>query len=388
MATLTCVICAFLATQGFAATVRSEYQMKVDAHGKVEKFNANTDTDTAAETAQMVLAEMEDWARSGARPEEPKIKTIEGLAKELDKALKDTHAAAEDQVQKNIAEIEKCNADQASAIKTISETTKVEVGKQRISHATCRDAEVVIFKDMKAKCKHLTTWLKQTSDDSPTKPEGAADDEMVDYVEKMSGYWCKKGETAQEKEKVCEKRKEDHLAEKEKCDALQAQFENGFCSWRTKLIDVCEEQKTCYDAAKAAYKVHVSATEKLVVKWKTEYTALKKILCYVKVWLSDDKPETVDAGELKRCQQLSPDDSQMDVDFGKAPEKTKCSLEDVANYPGTDAFKEIEYKKWVEFVNEPSACLEEPEPTVGPLKPEPTVGPLKPKPKPVTEAPY
>ena len=45
------------------------------------------------------------------------------------------------------------------------------------------------------------------------------------------------------------------------------------------------------------------------------------------------------------------------------------------------------YKKWVEFVNEPSACLEEPEPTVGPLKPEPTVGPLKPKPL-VTEAPY
>ena len=72
--------------------------------------------------------------------------------------------------------------------------------------------------------------------------------------------------------------------------------------------------------------------------------ALKKILCYVKVWLSDDKPETVDAGELKRCQQLSPDDSQMEVDFGKAPEKTKCSLEDVANYPGTDAFKEIESK--------------------------------------------
>ena len=66
-------------------------------------------------------------ARSGARPEEPKIKTIEGLAEELDKALMDTHAAAEDQVQKNIAEIEKCNADQASAIKTISETTKVEV---------------------------------------------------------------------------------------------------------------------------------------------------------------------------------------------------------------------------------------------------------------------
>ena len=240
--------------------------MKVDADGKVEKFDANTDIDSATETAQMVLAEMEDWARSGARPEEPKIKTIEGLAKELDKALEDTHAAAQDQVQKNIAEIEKCNTDQASAIKTISETTKVEVGKQRTSHATCRDAEVVTFKDMQAKCKHLTSWLKQTSDDSPTKPEGAADDEMVDYVEKMSAYWCKKGDAAEEKQKVCEKRKADHLAEKEKCDALQAQFENGFCSWRTKLIDVCDEQQTCYDAAKKAYSTHVSATQKLVVK--------------------------------------------------------------------------------------------------------------------------
>ena len=36
--------------------------MGVEADGKVEKFHANTDTDTAAETARMVLAEMEDWA--------------------------------------------------------------------------------------------------------------------------------------------------------------------------------------------------------------------------------------------------------------------------------------------------------------------------------------
>merc|ERR1719375_1869717 len=249
------------------------------------------------------------------------IKTIEGLAKQLDKALVDTHAAAQDQVKKNIGEIEKCNSDQASAIKTITETTKVEVGKQRTSHATCRDGEVVIFKDMQAKCKHLTTWLKETSEGSPEKPEGAGDDEMVEYVEKMSGYWCKKGEAAEEKQKVCEKRKEDHRAEKEKCDALQAQFENGFCSWRTKLIDVCAEQTTCYDAAKGAYEEHVSSTQKLVVKWKTEYTALKKILCYVKVWLSDENPETVDAGELTRCQKLSPDDSNMDIDFGKVPHK-------------------------------------------------------------------
>merc|ERR1719160_1749460 len=99
-------------------------------------------------------------------------------------------------------------------MKRIANNVKTVVGKQRDEHAKCRNAEVVIFEDMQKKCKHLTMWLKETVEDTP-KAEGSTDDEMVDYVEKMSGYWCGKGKVAKEKQEVCEKRKEDHRTKKE-----------------------------------------------------------------------------------------------------------------------------------------------------------------------------
>jgi len=363
---LTYVTFALLASQSFAAIVRSDTLMSIEADGKVKEFNVNSaDTDTAVDTAQMVLAEVEDWARSGSPPDGKNIKTIDELAKKLEDALFATHKDAQDQVKENLAQIEKCNTDQEKSIKHITETTKVEVGKQRDEHATCRNEEVDIHADMKKKCKHLTDWLKQTAEDTPT-PEGSTDDEMVDYVQKMSGYWCGKGKIAEDKQKICENRKEDHRIKKEACDKFQSQFENGFCTWRTKLIDVCTEQETCYDAARNAYDAHVKSTQMLVQKWKIEYTALKKILCYVSVWFDKDNHATVAGGEdtdvehekLETCKSLQPDQTKMDINFGDAPEQKECSLAEVKDHPGTDAFKTTEYSKWSEFVNEPSSCLE------------------------------
>jgi hypothetical protein len=359
--------------------------MLVEADGKVKEFNVNTaDTDTAVDTAQTVLAEVEDWARSGSPPKGKNIKTIDELAKKLEEALYETHKDAQNQVHENIAQIEKCNTDQESSMEHIRKTTKVKVGERRDEHAKCRNEEVVVFKDMEKKCKHLTTWLKTTVEDTP-KPEGSTDDEMVDYVEKMSGYWCGKGKVAEGKQKVCEDRKQDHRDKKEVCDKFQSQFESGFCVWRTEMIDVCKAQETCYDAARNAYDAHVKSTQMLVQKWKIEYTALKKIICYVNVWFDKDNHATVAGGEdtdverekLETCKSLMPDQTKMDINFGDAPEQKECSLADVKVHPGTEAFKTTEYSTWSEFVNEPSSCLEEAEPTVGPggSAPEPTVGP-------------
>ena len=73
---LTLVSCALLVSQSFAAIVRSDTQMLVEANGKVKEFNVNTaDTDTAVDTAQTVLAEVENWARSGSPPEGKNTRT-------------------------------------------------------------------------------------------------------------------------------------------------------------------------------------------------------------------------------------------------------------------------------------------------------------------------
>jgi len=371
---LTYLTCALLASQTLAINIRSETGMSIQANGKVMEFNANNaELNTALDTAQTVLAEVEDWARSGSPPEGRNIKTIDDLAKKLEDALYATHKDAQAQVDENIARIEKCNTEQDDSMRHITATTKVQVGKHREEHAKCRNEEVDIFEDMEKKCNHLTAWLKETVQGTP-KQEGSSDDEMVEYVGQMDSYWCPKGKVAREKQTVCEKRKRDHSKKKEACDKFQAIFETGFCSWRTKLIDVCNTHETCYDEAKNAYDAHVKSTKVLVQKWKIEYTALKKIICYVNVWFEKDDHATVAGGEdtdverkrLDECKSLKPDDSKMDIRFGEAPEKKECSLQDVKEYPGTAGFKKIEYSKWLEFINEPSSCLEEPEPTQAP----------------------
>jgi len=109
------------------------------------------------------------------------------------------------------------------------------------------------------------------------------------------------------------------------------------------------------------------------------------------VWLWDGNAKTVDVAQLKencdqtcqikKCQDLKPDCSSVDIDFKPPVKKTKCSLQEVAKYPGTKEFKETEYKEFIDvkhkkcdvknsytFVNEPTACTDEP-------TPPPTVAP-------------
>ena len=56
-------------------------------------------------------------------------------------------------------------------------------------------------------------------------------------------------------------------------------------------MDACYAQTECHDKAVNAYNKHKRATSQLVKKWKTECVALKKISCYVKVWLKDGDVE-------------------------------------------------------------------------------------------------
>jgi hypothetical protein len=355
------VICGLLAGQALGVSViRSAALEAVEANGEVQGLRS-----VDASTAEGILAQVEDMVKHHVKMDKPKIATIQELTTQLETALADTHQSAQNQVGSNLLAIEKCNEDKASTFSEIAATTKKTVEAERKAHSTCRDAEMETHVDMVKKCKHLKSWLKSLS--SPEKT-GSDDDAMVEWVGKMDGYWCPKGETAKEKSKTCKKAKADHKAAKEKCDPLQSQFELGFCTWRVELIDACGAHTTCYDAALKTYKDHKVTTQQLIVQWKTEYVALKKISCYVNVWLSDDDATTVDADQLTECQDLQPDKSKMNIDFKSPADKAECSLAEVAKYPGTDSFKQTEYEKFLDvketigeealshFINEPTPC--------------------------------
>jgi len=122
------------------------------------------------------------------------------------------------------------------------------------------------------------------------------------------------------------------------------------------MVDTCNAQNDCYDAAVKSFNDHKTATETLIKKWKVEYAALKKISCYVDVWLNNGDANTVDANQLSTCESSNVDTSPMDIDFHNAPAKNACPVASVANHPGTPAFVKNEYSTLKDTI-EPVACL-------------------------------
>jgi len=201
---------------------------------------------------------------------------------------------------------------------------------------------------------------------APEKPAGR--DAMVKWVEDESAYYCPKGPEATEKDEACKTAEKEHAEHKADCDRKQGQFETTFCLWRTDLMFVCDDSSRCYEKAVDVYNQHKALAEKLVEKWKVEWKSLKKIRCYVDVWMNNNDVKTADADQYSKCKELPIDASVMEIDFGKVPAKVACDLEPVKTHPGTQEFPNVEYSKFSKYAVEPLACggKEVPEVTIEP----------------------
>merc|ERR1719311_2051857 len=104
------------------------------------------------------------------------------------------------------------------------------------------------------------------------------------------------------------------------------------------MMDICMLHSHMYARAVAAYHSKEASTKVLVQKMKTEYTAIKKILCYLNVWLSDSNTSTANQTILEACNMSAVDTSPMDVSYPGVPCATTCDTSATAAYPGTEAF--------------------------------------------------
>merc|ERR1719506_3217316 len=112
------------------------------------------------------------------------------------------------------------------------------------------------------------------------------------------------------------------------------------------LVDECTSLDTCYGSALKAYNDYKAIAEKLI----------KKIQCYVDVWMNNDDAKTVDASQYEKCKSLEADDSVMNIDFGKVAAKITCDLKPTSIYPGTATFPTTEYSAFAKYAIEPLAC--------------------------------
>jgi len=320
-----------------------------------------------------LLSEVEALARSSAAPEASKIQVIKDIVtEELVPDLQETHAAAVKQVGDNHKVILKCNKNSLSTQQSIKSSTEVSVGQARTTHASCREEEKTKSGTKSSKCTQLDDFLNAINVPAHM-PSGKPRAQMVEYTKTMSEYFCPKGPRVKELDDACTRATLQHATHASQCNMMQAGFELSFCTWRTELIDACSALETCYDDAVNIYDGHKAETENLVKKWKTEYAALQKIICYTDVWLNDLNAKTVDANQLDKCNSKRVDTSSMDVEFPDIPNKASCDLAPVQVHPGTPTFPKTEYSKFADQANTPIPCLRVPEPTIEPTITPPTV---------------
>ena len=120
-------VLVLLTCQVDAASIVRTHSLSVDAMGEVSGFHSDD-----ANAAQNILAQVEELAQSRAAVDKPKIETIQELAKELEDALEETRKSAQQEVDRNLDAIVKCNTDQAASITKIAASTKVQVDLSRI----------------------------------------------------------------------------------------------------------------------------------------------------------------------------------------------------------------------------------------------------------------
>lgn len=330
----------------------------VDAWGEItDSFLQLGEQPQMSAKVQAVLREFEELAHSGKAPDKEKINTIKEIVdEELLPDLVATHASAQKQRDINLGAVETCNANSHKRLATIKGSDEATVGELRTAHKTCRELEKTKNRTKVDACAELDTFLEDIiiPEQLPANRERSA---MVQYVKEMSKYYCPKGPRVDELDEACEAAVSGHATQKHGCDTKQHSFENGFCTWRAELTDACKALDTCWKDAKKTYGDFVNTTSTLVARWKVEYKALKKISCYIQVWLSDNNVNTVDNSKFEECESKPIDDSPMNIEFKDAAPQAECPLTAVQKYPGTNDFRSSEYGNFLDYVDEVVSCL-------------------------------
>jgi len=327
--------------------------------GKAEtQIQANGDMTLSSKTdASELLASVEKMA-SAEHADPDAIKLIKDLVEnQLLPALMESRKIAIDDIKARLDAIAKCEQQSREQDKGVQNHTATVVNNARVIHRDCRDKELRMVKDANEKCQFLDfltvpAALPSESADRKTK---------LAYGNTMMGYWCNKDDQM----KACAAATDALAPQQKECNKKQTQFESEFCAMAIVYHSQCQDlNDVCYTATRAAYDKTVESTTKLVAKWKVEYSALKKISCFLDVWLENGDTNTVSSEKFAACKATEANTSVMNIDFGTPVKEFICAdagFGTLPDYPGTPDFVTKEYGAWPELVHDVIHChIEDP----------------------------
>jgi len=288
--------------------------------------------------AQVLQEEVEKMIRSGQEPSTTKIKDIEKLVSgEILPELQATHSMAQMDITMMSHAASATNQKTYQELQTTKHTMEVQVMHARDALSNCRTAEAPLNASKVLHCSVRDRFLQgiEVPSSLPSERSPAL---MGPYLDAMSTYFYPKHGEFVKLDTACINATSVYDVHRSSCNMMQAQYELDFCTWRTRMMDICMVASHVYAQAVATYRSKEASTKVLVQKMKTEYTAIKKILCYVNVWLSDSNTSTANQTILEACNMSAVDTSPMDISYPGVPCATTCDTSATAAHPGTEAF--------------------------------------------------
>merc|ERR1719327_1969333 len=288
--------------------------------------------------AQMLQEEVEKIIHSRQEPSATKIKDIEKIVSgEIFPELQATHSMAQMDITMMSHSVSATNQKTDQDLQTTKHTMEVQVMHARDALSTCRIAEAPLNASKVLHCSERDRFLEGI--ELPASlPSQRTRDLISPYLDAMSTYFYPKHDEFVKLDTTCINATSVYDVHRSSCNMMQAQYEVDFCIWRTRMTDTCMVASHMYAHAVATYRSKEASTKVLVQKMKTEYTAIKKILCYINVWLSDSNTSTANRTILEACNMSAVDTSPMDVSYPGVPCATTCDTSAAAAHPGTEAF--------------------------------------------------
>lgn len=317
----------------------------------------------SAEAPQKAAVMLEDLSKKVIRGEVE----IDDAAKEALNAMLTTLTSSEGIITEAHAEavelrgtalgnVEACKtAFEAENVVNGAEGTQVE--SVHSSHQVCRAAQKTVADNKKTKCDAVDNFINALQPPSCAKPNAAG---MDNYFATWNAHVDNNWDTWKKLRKECDDASGVDDTKDTECDTIQGNFESEFCTHRLNVYTTCSKYKGCYNAAKSSFEQQIESTNHAAEGRKIEWSAIKKIKCFINVLVADDKENDERQTAYETCQNNVPDTSHLDLDDVILPDDQTCDLSGVAEYPCTDAFKSTRYNGMV-GLQECTACPDLPD---------------------------
>jgi len=294
-----------------------------------------------------MLDYMKTTLRKGNLPaaDQGKMENITRLIQDsLLVALYKVRGDANAEIRSLLANVQVCNNNSVSLLAGV-DGTKGIVTSSRGEHKDCRGLEVAALAEKTIAHDVLQSFIETI----PTLDQKPALDSPIEkfreYTNKIKKLACttRQEDVFNDHDTVNTNKTAEHDAVQIRCNKLQRAFESSFCAWRIELVDACSTLTTCYNTGVSSYMTRSHSLRALVGQWKTEFTGLQKILCYVGVWMSDSNATTVDQNKVGECDSLQVDASSMELHFPEPEAKGVCDTAPVTIYPCENDWQTVEY---------------------------------------------